>query len=323
MENFQHVNTSKIFDSNFCFVCGEELEFERGNVSQEHVFPKWLLKKFSLWNESIVLLNGSKIRYKDIKIPCCKTCNNVHLSSIESEINNAFVEGYEAFCKLDKVRLAIWLIKIYLGMLRKEATLALDRSAPDSKRIIELDDMSPYRILQAILKGASRPLNFRCDAADIPASIFIYKIKEGTGPDFNYFDTWSSMCLKLKIGQVGLLAVFDMGVLAAVYPDLFSKFESHELHYQQYLELVARAVERSLAYSHAPFCSITDRVDSITVTVESSYHNCNFYKFDKFSCEVLADALEALGGDRANIYSTEDWGLTSLLTDTGAFRVIS
>ncbi|MGE6992396.1 hypothetical protein ACQKIK_03155 [Pseudomonas sp. NPDC047961] len=322
MDITQHTNLTKIFDPKCCFVCGEELHEKQDNYSQEHVFPKWLLNKFSLWNESIILLNGSRIRYKDIKIPCCKLCNNVHLSSIELEVKNSFTDGYEAFCKLDKGRLALWLIKIYLGMLRKETALNLNRSFPGSRNILEPDELFPYRVLQAILKGVSKPIDFRCNSSEVPASIFIYKVKDGTGPDFNYFDTWSSMCLKLKIGQIGLLAVFDMGVLSEVYSSLFSKYEAYELHYQQYLELVARAVERSLAYSHAPFCSIDDRADGITVTVESSYLSSGFYRFDDFSCEELASAFEALGGNRASIYSEEGWGLTSLVSDSGEFRVL-
>ncbi|MNG34194.1 hypothetical protein D3C84_1206260 [compost metagenome] len=77
-----------------------------------------------------------------------------------------------------------------------------------------------------------------------------------------------------------------------------------------------------MAYSHAPFCSIDDRADSITVTVESSYLSSGFYRFNDFSCEELATAFEALGGDRVAIYSEEGWGLTSLVTDSGEFRVI-
>jgi len=276
MEVLGRKEITKLFDGKYCLVCGELLKPNSNKSSQEHIFPKWLLKRHSLWDSTIVLLNQTKFRYKDLTIPCCKQCNSEHLSSIESEIRSSLNKGYDNFRNIDRSRLTLWLIKIYIGIVRKEAMLSLDRTNKEAGNILELEDMAPLRVLQALLKGASKPLHFRCSVSCHPASLFIYKIKDGTGPDFHYMDTWLTMTVMLKLGEFGILAIFDMGIIAHTYPELFSRYESHELHFQQYLELAARAMERSFAYKHSPFCSIDDQPHQMTVTVESSYLSSGF-----------------------------------------------
>jgi hypothetical protein len=313
---------SKIFDAKYCLVCGLQLETATSEYSQEHIFPKWLLTRYSLWNSTIILLNDTKLRYKDLKIPCCRRCNSEHLSSIECEIRNALDKGFDSFQKIDRSLLTLWLIKLYIGIVRKEATLSLDRANREAGNILDLEDIAPLRILQACMKGAFKPLNFKCSISDYPASVFIYKIKPGTGPNFHYGDTWSTMTLMLKLGEVGILAVFDMGIIAHAYPDLFLRHESNELHFQQFLELAARLRERSYAYQYSPFCSIEDLPNQVTITVESSYLSSGFYRFDEFCCEVFADAYELLGGDRNLVFSKDGFGKTILTYEDGKFRNI-
>ena len=57
-----------------CFLCGEILTDE--NSTEEHIYPKWLQNKFDLWDKQLILLNGTGINYRNLKIPCCKRCNN-------------------------------------------------------------------------------------------------------------------------------------------------------------------------------------------------------------------------------------------------------
>jgi hypothetical protein len=81
-------------------------------------------------------------------------------------------------------------------------------------------------------------------------------------------------------------------------------------------------MERSFAYKHSPFCSIDDQPHQMTVTVESSYLSSGFYRFEDFSCDVFADAYEALGGDRKEVLSEEGFGYTFLTNSDGEFQNI-
>jgi hypothetical protein len=72
--------SGRIYSGKRCFYCGQVL---RGNKTREHVFPQWLKRRFGLANQHLTLLNGSLIPYRQLTVPCCSTCHNVHLSKLE------------------------------------------------------------------------------------------------------------------------------------------------------------------------------------------------------------------------------------------------
>ena len=79
------------FSETTCFLCGSDVE--NNQSSREHVFPKWLLHHFGLWDKPITLLNGTKLAYRQLVIPCCQYCNNECLSSVEREVHERFLKG--------------------------------------------------------------------------------------------------------------------------------------------------------------------------------------------------------------------------------------
>ena len=68
------ISRPRRFGRSTCFLCSAPLRAK--NRSDEHVFPKWLLQRFNLWDLKLSLLNGTDISYKQLTIPCCKTCNH-------------------------------------------------------------------------------------------------------------------------------------------------------------------------------------------------------------------------------------------------------
>jgi hypothetical protein len=75
-----YVLSERIYSGKRCFYCGKLL---RGSRTREHVFPLWLQKRFALADQHLTLLNGTQIPYRHLTVPCCPTCNNVHLSKLE------------------------------------------------------------------------------------------------------------------------------------------------------------------------------------------------------------------------------------------------
>src|ERR1700688_551596 len=69
------------FGRTICFLCGRGLTPK--NRSDEHVIPKWAQNRFSLWNQKMMLLNETHIRYRSLTIPCCCEYNTVHLHPSE------------------------------------------------------------------------------------------------------------------------------------------------------------------------------------------------------------------------------------------------
>lgn len=84
-----------------CFLCGETDK----NLTKEHIFPKWLLKKYNLYDKKIkILLNETTISYRNLTIPCCLDCNGKYLSIIEDKMKK-FSKKIEIKFKKRKKRL--------------------------------------------------------------------------------------------------------------------------------------------------------------------------------------------------------------------------
>lgn len=71
--------------------------------TDEHIFPKWLQNRFQLWNQNLILINRTNIRYRQLKVPCCRFCNNDHLSGIENRIVAALEKGPSAVRELPEL----------------------------------------------------------------------------------------------------------------------------------------------------------------------------------------------------------------------------
>src|ERR1700704_1590776 len=119
--------SERIYSGKRCFYCGRPL---RGNRTREHVFPRWLQERFGLANQHLTLLNGTLIPYRQLTVPCCQTCNNVHLSKLEKRVQTLLFDSSIAAARRDLKDIYIWASKILLGILYAERLLPLNRRYP-------------------------------------------------------------------------------------------------------------------------------------------------------------------------------------------------
>jgi hypothetical protein len=125
----------RIYSNNRCFYCGKLFRSER---SREHVFPEWLQNQFGLADQMLTLLNRTMIPYRSLKVPCCRICNNVHLSQLENRVKRLLFEQTveEARDHLDQI--FIWVTKILLAIVYAERLLPFSRRHPSGNFPIEL-----------------------------------------------------------------------------------------------------------------------------------------------------------------------------------------
>jgi hypothetical protein len=74
-------------------MCGASPRVKEFN--DEHVIPKWILRKLNIYKLSITLPNDAKIRYDQYTVPCCKECNSYLGTNIEEEIRLAVDGGLD------------------------------------------------------------------------------------------------------------------------------------------------------------------------------------------------------------------------------------
>jgi hypothetical protein len=231
-----------------CFICHEPLtkgtEPKEGTDTHEDVFPKWLQKHFGLGSGMINLLDGSGKKYRDVLVPCCRSCNNEAMSQVENRISQALKKGFPEFSGLRRSDLFLWAAKILYGLLR----LQTNPRDPNTKRILEPilspDVFDHLRLTMMLLNGFRKRVII--DAPTWPFSILLFHLNAGGSPglNFNYRDSieWPP-ALAIRLGSIGLIVSFeDFGYLEHWYETEMKQYtEGKILHPIQFSEIVARA----------------------------------------------------------------------------------
>lgn len=222
-------------DDDSCFLCGAQVSI----ISQEHVFPKWLQHRYNLWNQSIELLNETRIPYRSLLIPCCARCNNEDLSRLEQTIAASVGAGFEAASRVDKHSLYLWAGKLFFGILRKEIALFLERSTPTAGTIFPKESLRSFSALHLFLQGIRGEHEFP-DA--VPYSVLVCNLHDlGPSRNFNFCDSLFHMTLAIRLGEVGvIIALEDAGLTEQTYGRYVTEVAGRKLHPIQFDELYAK-----------------------------------------------------------------------------------
>lgn len=307
------------FAETTCFLCGATNL--KGDSSREHVFPKWLLHYFGLWDKQIDLLNGSPIPYRQLVIPCCKECNNKHLSKIEDQVKNNFEAGAKALREMDRVVLMLWTLKIFYGLLYREIFLPLDRRAPNAATILHNDDMERFQMLHYILQASRVPMRFSGVDSDIPASLFVFDLLEPEELSFDYRDNFVGKTLYLRMGQIGLLACFDMGAQTCEGHNFFPLYQQHKLHQVQFEELGANLFLKAQKFNRVPQIVFSESPNGVTFCVLPIWGLSASPAFDASESHELAEVLSLfLGYPLDVVMPLPDRTATWLTNSDGSIR---
>jgi hypothetical protein len=242
----------RIYTKNRCFFCGKLMRNAR---SREHVFPRWLQKKFQLENQKLTLLNGTTIPYRRLTVPCCARCNNVHLSQLESQVKSLLFDRplSEARQHLDKF--FIWVTKIFLGIVYAERMLPLRQRHPRGKPILPLELRDQFRMTHFFVQSLVTPMKFRyMDQIRIPGSVFLFDLKssQNLSEQFDFRHSMFDLAISIRLGNRGILAVADGGTLDFEIGDLLRRDGRRRLHPIQFAELGAKTFYKARLLNRTP-----------------------------------------------------------------------
>lgn len=220
-----------------CFLCGTRA----APITQEHVFPKWLQHRHDLWNQTIGLLNETTIQYRNLRIPCCSTCNQEDLSRLEGTISSAVVSGYEACAGLDARLLYLWAGKIYFGILRKEINLLADRSSAGLGSILPPESLKSFSELHLFLQAIRGRHAF---SGEGPYSVLVCNLHDvGSPRNYCFRDSLFHMTLAVRMWEVGIIvALEDGGLTKSSYGRYVAAVAGRKLHPIQFDELYAKVL---------------------------------------------------------------------------------
>lgn len=130
-----------------CLFCG--LELDDDSRTMEHVFPKWLQQRCDIADETIVLANGTELKYARLLVPACGECNNIDGGHLEERVADGSASTQDMW---------IWMLKIQLGIYYWESGRPLERDRRlegHDQPIFPLDaiDLAYFHTMFGALKG--------------------------------------------------------------------------------------------------------------------------------------------------------------------------
>jgi hypothetical protein len=101
-----------------CLFCGGPTDGRH----PEHVIPRWMQKRFNLFNEPLVLPNRTTLRMSQAQVPACERHNKI-FGRIEERLAQGAASPMEIF---------LWGLKVRAGLWYLDSRLRHDQSDADS-----------------------------------------------------------------------------------------------------------------------------------------------------------------------------------------------
>jgi hypothetical protein len=279
------------FSDTQCFLCGK---FLIDGSTREHIFPRWLLHRFDLFDQRLNLINGTSIPYRHLTIPCCDECNSIYLSPIESIMQGALYEGPDRVQKVSPMTLYIWMGKIYYGLLFKDLSLLADRQDPAAGRLMNKETMENYRALHAFLQSSRMEIKFE---GFFPGSIFVFELSlDEDFPPFDYSDNPIGMTICIRMGNVGIITCLkDDGMIYSGLEQFYQKIREKRLNPIQFDELCAVVFYRAYSMIRSgKYVGLTSEIQTPTIVRIPGYSLKPY--FDDWNYPILAQFLAEFWG---------------------------
>ena len=266
-----------------CFLCSCEVT----EISKEHVFPKWLQHDMKIWDSKLTLLNGSKIHYKDLTIPCCKDCNTKHLSQLEENFKKIINKETCQYSPNEKNIIYLWCLKIFYGLLYKSLFLKLDRSSNSCETIITTDVLNQLKDIKMFLQGIRGKHKFNEPRA---FSVITLNLYDHLTSNFNYADFFKAGVIALRVRNKGIIVcIWDRKFSEYTLGEYAQDFKDEKIHPIQFDELVAKVLYQQTLIRNTP--SYIHSYNEITKNYVTSYISSPIYVEDDWNNEDLSKFL--------------------------------
>lgn len=282
------------FNPEHCFLTGKQLVSSEEEI---HVFPEWILDRYSLREKTFTMLgDGNITKYKDIKVPCSFEVIENALKPLEKEIEAAFSAGYEEVIKLPKQKLFLWMGKLVYGILYNDLRIAMNHQRMQGDKFsISRFLENRFRNLHLMLQSMVVPMEFR---GQEPWSIEVVRVKYSKDV-FNYKDETNNLNFSLGMHDFGVVACLqDNGANGLFHKDLVQTIGDKVLHPVQFEELCGRFIYSNYLLNQYPEYLVHTTDEKVYVEfVPSELEQKNLFKpwEDEMFGQVLANYWKPWG----------------------------
>lgn len=273
---------------NCCFICGDKQIDKEFN--DEHIMPNWILKRFSLGNQSITLTNKTPFKYSNYKIPCCKECNSQMGKEIESPMSK-ITSNYDTFSKYlmnnDPWLLFVWLNLIFLKTYLKDKELRVFRDLrKPSTKLSELIIWEEMHHIHCVAR--SFYTDCKLDRT-IFGSLFIAPTcKKENDLFFDYGDIFQGAAVSIALGEIAIVSILNDSCGAINLFNEEIKKINGTLTLLQIREILSRLSYININLKNRPvFYSNFDKNNEYTITADLP----KIVEFESNNPEVLGNLL--------------------------------
>ncbi|MEP1334543.1 MAG: hypothetical protein ABJK43_17710 [Lentilitoribacter sp.] len=192
-----------------CFLCGQDPSSGAG----EHVIPKWLQRRYDLYDKQLTLLNGTLLFYRNLTVPACSSCNNKTLKRTEDFVSNIIPSNITDWTPNHSFEVGRWMAKIFLGVLIKETSLSLNMKHPAEGSIVPTNYIGELFFIHLLIQSWRKKITFNCLHTIHPFTLYVYQIEED--PLHSNFDMTTNVIgqsICIRFGGLGFAFVADGGL---------------------------------------------------------------------------------------------------------------
>ncbi|AMX99653.1 hypothetical protein A4R29_09195 [Mesorhizobium ciceri biovar biserrulae] len=149
-----------------------------------------------------------------------------------------------------------WVSKIYIGILWKELELQFDRRNPEKGPIFPKEAMENFRMVHFFMQSCRKNMIFHALGDGFPNSLLRVscKVPRDIQDQFDYLDNLAGHTVAVRMGNKGVLAMFDGGLHNMIFPYFSDRlFENKPLHGEQFKEIFAKITYKNLLSLRVPY----------------------------------------------------------------------
>jgi hypothetical protein len=278
---------SEICEGSCCFLCG--VDPSESEFNDEHIVPKWILRKLDLFSKSITLQNGAPIPYGQYTLRCCVECNSFLAREFEDEIGKVVTAGLDSVNNyvrsMGQEKLFVWLALIFFKTHLKDTKLRLHldpRNGPE--KISSLYGLGVLHHIHSLIRALRLGVEIRPECIGsmviLPAKNLEHDL------NYDYRDASNANTILLRIGEVAFIAVLDdSGAAAYFFSEQFKRITG-PLSSLQLREVLSHLTLINLKLKYRP----------------TYYTLVNSYKNKVFLCAALPENMELEG------FESEEFG---------------
>lgn len=252
IENF----VNHICKDDTCFICG--IKKSDAEFNDEHVIPRWVLKRYNLFDKEITLANDKQFKYGNYKIPCCKNCNSFLGKTIENKIADGFGKSIDdsiEFFNKNRKLVFIWVCLLYIKTHLRDKTFKFDYQS--DRKIGDVYNWNELHHIHCMARSIYTNITIE---ESVYGSMFIYPCSDFIyGEKYDYIDLYETGTVLLRLGDFFIICVIGDSKLVTKLIENRTKRITGKLNILQIRELYSR-----ITYE---FLRIIDRPKYLTTAI--------------------------------------------------------